>query len=201
LAVAGWANTAVVCDVTALRGGPPPAAARLTAGELEELWVDLTGTDGVRAYRAIDRLAASPAESVPFLKRRFQRPPEVDERRLARLIADLDADEFAVREKATRELGGLGPRAEAALRQALEGKPSPEARARAERLLEKLKSGKLPPSPELVGLRVLEALEHSDSPLARQALTEMAADHPESRLAQEAKAALQRLGRRGAGGP
>jgi WD40 repeat protein len=201
LAIAGSANTALVCDVLMLLGGALPSAAKLSAAELEDLWADLTGTDGARAYRAIDRLAASPSEGVPFLKRRFRRPPEVDERRLARLIADLDADEFVVREKATRELEGIGPRAEAALRRALEGQPSPESRTRAERLLDKLKSGKLPPSPELVGLRVLEALEHSDSPLARQALTEMAADNPESRLAQEAKAALERLARRGAGGP
>jgi WD40 repeat protein len=201
LVVAGGDNTAPVYDVAAVARGPAPAAAKLTAGELEDLWIDLTGTDGPRAYRAIDRLAASPSESVPFLKGRFKRPAEVDERRLARLVADLDADDFAVREKATRELEGLGAQAEAALRQALEGKPSPEVRTRAERLLAKLKSGKLPPSPELVGLRVLEALEHSYSPLARQALTELAADKPESRLAQEAKAALQRLARRGATTP
>jgi WD40 repeat protein len=201
LGVAGQANTALIYDVATLAGGPAPAAAKLSASELEDLWVDLTGTDGVRAYRAIDRLAASPSESVPFLKGRFKQPPEVGERRLARLVADLDADDFAVREKATRELEGIGPRAEVALRQALEGQPSQEARTRAERLLAKLKSGKLPPSPELVGLRVLEALEHSDSPLARQALTEMAADKPESRLSQEAKAALQRLARRGAAAP
>jgi WD40 repeat protein len=201
LVVAGWANTALVCDVPTLLGGPLPAAAKLSASELEDLWVDLTGTDGGRAYRAIDRLAASPSESVPFMKGRLKRPPEVGERQLARLVADLDADDFAVREKATRELEGIGPRAEAALRQALEGQPSQEVRTRAERLLAKLKSGKSPPSPELVGLRVLEVLEHSNSPLARQALTEMAADRPESRLSQEAKAALQRLARRGVSSP
>jgi hypothetical protein len=59
----------------------------------------------------------------------------------------------------------------------------------------------LPPSPELVGLRVLEALEHSNSPLARQALTEVAADKPESGLSREAKAALQRLARHRAAVP
>lgn len=196
LAVGGRENTALVCDVAALRGGPLPGVARLPARELDDLWTDLTGPDGPRAYRAIGRLAASPAESVPFLKRRFQRLPVVDERGLARLIADLDADEFTVREQATRALEGLGSRAEPALRQALEDRPSAEVRSRVERLLEKLKSGKAPPSPELIGLRMLEALEHSDSPVARQALTEVAADAPESRLAQEAKAALARLARR-----
>jgi WD40 repeat protein len=201
LAVAGRANTALVCDVAALLRGPLPGGAKLSADELEGLWLDLAGADGPRAYRAIDRLAASPSDSVPFLRDRLKSPPTVDERRLARLIADLDADDFTVRDQATRALEGLGARAEAALRQALEGRPSPEGRARMERLLGKLNSGKVPPSAELIGLRVLEAMEHSDSALARPALTEVAADHRESRLAQEAKAALERLARRGAARP
>jgi hypothetical protein len=205
LAVANWTNTALLFDVAALRTRPLPGGAKLSAGELEDLWVDLTGTDGPRAYQAIERLAASPSESVPFLRGRLHSPPAVDERRLeqrmARLVADLDAGDFAVREKATLELEGLGPRAEGAVRQALQGRPSPEVRVRAERILWYMKVGDLPPTAELVGLRVLEALEHSDSPLARQALTELAADRPESRLAQEAQAALQRLARRGAAAP
>jgi WD40 repeat protein len=196
LAAAGEANTALICDVATFVKEPRPAAARLTTGELENLWADLTGTDGARAYQAIDRLAASPSESVPFLKRRLKLPPAVDDQRLARLIADLDADEFARREKATRELETIGPRAEAALRRALEGQPSPEVRTRAGRLVEKLNSEGLPPSPELVGLRVLESLEHAGSPLARQALTEVAAGDPDSGLARGAKAALGRLARR-----
>jgi hypothetical protein len=196
LALGGRANTALVCDVAALRGGPPPAVARPSAAELNDLWTDLIGTDGTRAYRAIQRLAACSDESVAFLKGRFKRLPGVDEQGLARLIADLDADEFAVRDRATRALEGLGSRAEPALRQALEGRPSAEVRTRVGRLLERLKSGKVPPSPELIGLRVLEALEHSGSPSARQGLTEMTADEPGSRLAQEAKAALARLARR-----
>jgi WD40 repeat protein len=197
LAVTGSATDALVYDTGALLGHPLPGGAKLSGEELEVLWADLTGADGARAYLAIERLAASPSESVPFLKRRYKHPPAVDERRLARLIADLDDDHFAVRDRATRELEAFGARAEPALQQALANQPSPEVRFQAERLLERLKSGKAAPSAELVCLRVLEALEHSASPSARQALTELAADEPASRLAQEAKAALERLARRG----
>jgi WD40 repeat protein len=121
LAVAEAGNTALVCDVAGLLREPLPAPAKLSAADLEALWDELSGTDGAQAYRAIQRLAAAP-EGAPFLKRRRLRPPEPDERRLARLVADLDADEFAGREGASRELAGLGLKAEATLRRALGGR-------------------------------------------------------------------------------
>lgn len=57
-----------------------------------------------------------------------------DSEKFHQWIADLDNDQFAVREKATRELEKLGETAQPALRKALEGHPKPEARKRLERL-------------------------------------------------------------------
>ena len=50
-------------------------------------------------------------------------------------IADLGRDDFKVRERAAKELAKLGPTAAALYREALKGKPTPEARDRLEKLL------------------------------------------------------------------
>src|SRR6185312_8983711 len=69
---------------------------------LEALWIDLTSQDAARAWRAVWTLSAAPAQSVPLLRDRLKPAPVP--KQLARLIADLDADEFKVREKAYQEL-------------------------------------------------------------------------------------------------
>ncbi len=58
--------------------------------------------------------------------------------RIARLIAELDHDDFAVREQASAALRQIGPPAEAALRKALAESPSAEVRRRARALLRDL---------------------------------------------------------------
>src|SRR5438034_2118916 len=78
----------------------------------------------------------------------------------SRLIADLDSSRFVVRERAARELEGLGSAAEPALRKALAGKPSLEACNRIEKLLDQEPHQRSSPTPDrLRQLRVLEALE------------------------------------------
>src|SRR5271163_1185048 len=56
---------------------------------------------------------------------------------IAQLIAGLDNDDFAVREKATKELERQGREVEDNLRKALEDQPPAELRKRAEELLKK----------------------------------------------------------------
>jgi WD40 repeat protein len=194
LAVAGSPNVALVCDVPALLKGGPAAPLKVSADDRERLWADLTGPEGDRAYRAVQRLAASGPEGVAFLKDRLKAPAETDARRVARLLKDLDDDEFDKREKATEELKALGRRAEAALREALKNNPSAEARPRIERLLAGLKPDEnTAPSPELVGLRVVEALELNGGPEARAVLERLAKGRPGEPLAAEARASLARL--------
>lgn len=72
-----------------------------------------------------------------------------DSEKITRWIADLDNNQFAVREKATRELEKLGESAQPALRKALEDHPKSEARKRLERLTE---SGRPDPYPMGVGV-------------------------------------------------
>src|SRR5262249_36448478 len=150
--------TALVCDVRALFKEKPAGLLKLSADERERLWGELSGPDGGRAFRAISRLAASGPEGVAFLETRLKAPPKVGPQHLARLMKALDDESFEAREKASDELERLGVLAEAAVRDALKAGPSAEARVRLERLLERLKPA---PSPELVALRAVEALERN----------------------------------------
>jgi hypothetical protein len=119
----------------------------------------------------------------------------VDGQRIDRLLRDLDSDTFAVREGAFRELEGLGAWAAPRLREALQGKPSPEFRRRAAELIrrheEREERG---PDPGLLrDLRAVEVLEGVGTAEAREVLQVLARGAPESRLTQEARASLQRL--------
>jgi len=159
--------------------------------ELEALWNDLADDDGGKAYRAIGTLRAASRRTVPFLKTHLRPTPAVDAKCLARLIADLDDERFAIREKASTELAKYGDRAEPALRKMLEGKPSLEVRRRIEAMLEQLKR---PLSAEqLREVRAVEALEQIGTLPAQEALRALADGVPGARLTRESKAALDRL--------
>jgi WD40 repeat protein len=189
LALSGISNTALVCDVAALLKGKPAAPKPLTADERLTLLGELENSDGARAYRAIGRLAEAGPDIVPALQKWLKGPHGFDEKRVARLIADLDSDEFASRDRATRELRAMGVRAEAALRRALKETSSAEVRKRLEEVLDILNRK------AEIASRILEALERNGTADARQALKEIAAGDPGSPLAQEAKASLERLER------
>jgi hypothetical protein len=111
-----------------------------------------------------------------------------------RLIADLNHQQFARREAATQKLARLGRLVEPDLRQALAGKPEPEARRRIERLLAQREAGPVGGADEgLRLLRAVEVLEHIASPEARALLTMLARQAPAAEVAQDARAALERL--------
>jgi HEAT repeat protein len=115
---------------------------------------------------------------------------------VAKLIADLDSDDFDVREKATKELGRLGDQVARACRKALADRPSPEMRRRLQELLEKQDSEVHQPSAERVRLsRALEALELVGTDDARAQLAALAKGVPGAWLTEEAKAGRERLDR------
>jgi WD40 repeat protein len=209
LALAGGDGTAKVFEAPAGHKGPaghpaagvtgPPDGGRLPArdlapGEVEALWRDLAGADAPRAYRALWGLAAAPKQVVPFLSGRVRPVPPRSRLRIAPLLADLDSDAFAVREKAMQELEGLGDLAEPALRRALAAGPSPEVAKRVHQLLERTDLARSPG--RLRVLRALEVLEHIGTAEAAEVLRELAGGAPEARLTQEAQGALGRLARR-----
>jgi WD40 repeat protein len=91
---------------------------------------------GEEEAQAAKHLAAQPA-AVPFLREMLQRAAD-RERPYLQLIADLDHEEFEVRERATDKLEAAGAAAEFALLLALEGHAPPEAQRRIKLLIDKL---------------------------------------------------------------
>src|SRR5262249_27256676 len=118
-----------------------PSAEALSETELVRLWGCLSDRASV-ARPAICRLAASPCPSVPFLSKRLKPADSLSERQPRRLLADLDCNRFAVRQRATAELGRLGGFARSALCEVLKENPSLEVRRRVESLLERIDKAK-----------------------------------------------------------
>jgi RNA polymerase sigma factor (sigma-70 family) len=189
LASGSWDRTAMTWDVLGQR------AANRLPGKLEDaklnaLWDDLAGADAREAYRALQMLLGNGGQAVSYFQAHLQPAAAVDTKRIAQLIADLDSEQFEVREQATKALRAFGDVAEPALRKAAAGQPSPEVRRRVETLLKQLDSSQ---SPSLLrSVRAVEVLEHIATPEARQLLGKLAGGAPEARLTREAKAALER---------
>jgi hypothetical protein len=199
LASSGDDNGVVVWDTSGLRAEMVRDKPRLEASELQDLWTGLTDADAERAYRAVSILALYPSQAAPFLKEQLKPIPAAETERMAGLIKRLDHDEFEQREIASAELATLGRRALPMLRLALEKKPSAEARRRLDELVEKLRTEHgLPPSEETIRLRVIEALEGGGTAESGQLLEVLARGRADATASREAKAALERLRRRGA---
>src|SRR5262249_37895142 len=126
-----------------------------------------------------------------FLRKKIRPAETVTRIRLDRLIADLDSDEFQVRESATAELEKVGNQAAQAMRQTIEAKPNLEVQRRLQRVLDALKKG--PTGEELRHLRAVHALELAGTAEARKVLRAWAGGTDDARLTQAAKAAVKRL--------
>jgi WD40 repeat protein len=185
-------TTALVWDLAGFNQ-EQPVVGELDEARTEALWHDLVSADARKAYDAIRALNATPRQAVPLLRQRVQpvHPPDV--RKLARLIADLDSNEFAVRDQASTELEKLGDLAETALQKALDAEPTLEMQRQIERLLERLVSTQELPADLLRALRVLEVLEQINTPEARRAVEGIAGGAAGTLLTRKAREALHRM--------
>ncbi|HEY7423541.1 MAG TPA: sigma-70 family RNA polymerase sigma factor [Gemmataceae bacterium] len=191
LVSAGDDTTVLFWDVADVTHRKRPRVHPLTAREWEAFWADLIQPDAAKAYAAMVRMTAAGPATATALKERLHPAHPVEAEELARLLKDLESDQFAVREKAGRELEKLADAAQPALRQTL-ARPgvSLDLRRRLEAILASIAeiSGE-----RLRTLRAIEVLERLDTPEARQALKTLAAGAPGARLTEAAKAALERL--------
>jgi WD40 repeat protein len=189
----GWDMTALVWDMDAARA-PAAREEKRTAKELGALWERLAG-DADEADEAMRELAASPEKATELLGRSLKPVGKAQQELIARLVRDLDSDSFAERERASAALEELGEDAAEALWKALDGKPSPEVRRRAEALLERLRDKARSPE-RLRELRAVQVLEWIGSPEARRALETLADGASNVELTRAAKAALACLKKR-----
>ncbi len=187
-------STALIWDVADLVNGPLPAVAKPTEADLQRWLADLSDADPGKAYKAVWRFVAADKQALPFLAASMQPVKPVDPATVARLIADLDSDQFPVREKASRELRKLGELVEDALRQTRKGNISAEQKRRIDQLLAEL-GGPGPGAEQLRAIRAVAVLEQIGNAEARKILAALAAGAAGARQTEEAQAALARLKR------
>jgi len=165
--------------------------ADLTPADAEALWTDLVDGNSRRSHRAFSQLAAGGKGAIQVLQTHLRPVPRPDPQLLTDLLADLDKDRFAVRNKASETLATM-KNAQHALRVALSGNPMLEKRRRLELILQKL--DEIPEDPELPQqILVIHVLEQMGTPEARQFLQAVADGAPGAALTQEAHDALQRM--------
>jgi WD40 repeat protein len=192
LASGGTDTTILIWDVS---GATPakPRTEKLDRAELAQCWDSLARIDAGRAYLAMAELARHPDQTEELLKERLV-SPRVKPEQLARLIGNLDSDDFETRENASKELADLGRLAEGALRKALAGNLSVEARQRIRALLAPLEGKAEDPDQRLL-LRVIEVLERLGTPESRRLLDTLRKEATDPGVAREARASAARLDR------
>lgn len=169
-------------------------------GEPGRLWQDLGEPDVRRACAALGQLAQGPAAPVVALLREQLRPVSAqDMEHLRGLLRELDSDDFKKRAHAVRRLEAVKSEIQPLLRRALANATTLEARRRLEQLAS---PHAVPPvGEELRALRGIEVLERLATPEAQQLLEALAGGAAEARRTRAAKAAIERLRQRRAGGP
>jgi hypothetical protein len=154
---------------------------------------DLAG-QAPQADRALWTLALAPKQSLPFLKEHLRPVVPAPADRAGKLIADLGSDKFAIRENASQALESLGAAAEGQLRKSLENNLTLEVRQRIQQIVDKRDRDIVRETVRY--LLAIEALEQIGTPEALETLEAFAKGTPSPRLAEGARAAIQRLSKR-----
>ena len=178
-------------------GRTKPATA-LTDKERDKLWTDLISHDRIKAAAALRALLATAPDQVGFIGERL-RDTTVSpglSARIQKLLADLDADEFDVRDGATDELVKIGGPAIDAVRALTTSAPSDEVSYRARVILRKLNAHTTPVSEAGRMARVVRVLERAGTADARVLVSKLAEGEFGFAAAPEAKAAATRMAKK-----
>jgi RNA polymerase sigma factor (sigma-70 family) len=165
------------------------------AAGLDRAWTALTENHAEAAFLALRSLAEAPQRAIPLLRSKVPPVLAPEEAQLKAMLAALDSNDFAEREKATADLAKLGALVEPALREARRTTTSAEVRQRLDDILDRLATADLT-SEDLVGARAVEIAEWAGTPDAVKLLETWATGAATARLTLEARAALTRLGKR-----
>jgi hypothetical protein len=172
-----------------------PASVELKKEQLQTVWTDLSDKDAVKGVQACAVLYGA-KNGLSFLKDNLTtdkiklRHP--NDKTIARLIADLDADDFDTRETAESTLSRMGPTAAVTLERALKASKSVEQTMRLGRLVEVVKN----PPTLAQARRALEVLVALRTPEARELLEKLAKGDEAEWLTRAAREALERASRK-----
>ncbi len=165
-------------------------------GGFDEAFQLLGSAEPVIAQRGMEYLYRRPAEVAKQCGDRITIPASTPAAKITKLVADLDDEDFPVRQAAVKELEAIGGEAAAQLRSVAEKSSNAEARKLATGLLVRIET--IPPNAEeLRALRAVEVLEHIATADARTVLTKWAGGPAGTKLTAEAAAAVARLKAKG----
>jgi RNA polymerase sigma factor (sigma-70 family) len=179
-------------DTTVLAWDVRPPRVALSV-PLESAWNDLAAKEAGNSFRSAGRFLAAPADTVKMFAAKTQPVAALDPKRMQRLLADLDSEEFAVREAATKALDGLDQQARPYLEATLKSAISIEFRTRVQRILQRQQEAALTPE-ELRQTRAVMVLELIGDGAAKSLLQRWAGGPAGALLTGEASQALKRLG-------
>ena len=171
------------------------ASTALDAEQLADLWGRLGEQDASRADAAAGKLIAGGETAVAFVAGRLARAAP-EGRRIARLIAALDADAYKTRQAASAALRRVGLPAVAALRAARKVSGSLEAKMRIGALLDALERGQVDHPEARRYYRAASVLTASGSIAALRATKALLAVAPTHAVRDRALAVLCRKGLR-----
>ena len=136
LATAGMDNTVLLWDPFVPGDKEAPLAqGPLDAKKLDQLWSDLDDKSE-RGYWALCSLVAARESALAYVRGHLLAEPTKDRKRIKQLIADLDSDEFSVREASHKELEKIIFSIQEEVLLALKANPSAEVQSHLEALSE-----------------------------------------------------------------
>jgi hypothetical protein len=155
----------------------------------DRIWNDLANEKSpAAAFGAVRELCASPKEAIELLKEKLK-PETIDQKAIDKLIKELSAARFPVRETASAELVKLGESILPLLRKTLESATEAESRQRLTAIIAQLEE--LSPK-KLQTQRAMDALEHLGTPEAKEHLETLSQGSTLALRTVQAKEALAR---------
>lgn len=176
-------------DATGLADAPPRV---WTAAELEEKWEEVSSQDAAAAYRGFWTLVHAKA-TPEFLADKLKAMQEkTGAASVKKWLAELDDDDFAIREKANEKLANALDTAAELLEEELARTKSVEVKFRIKNLLAK----RVAVGPGAAGMgqsdRAIRILEFSRTAAAKEVLAKLASGDESDRIVKAAKEALKR---------
>jgi hypothetical protein len=170
------------------------------AERLDACWKQLAAEPAV-AFEAANAMMSEPDAAVALLKTRLRPKQDPVQERIAKLIADLNDDDFTKRKEATEALMKIGAPAVPALQRAVRQPASLEVKRRGETILAAIKETPQPLPVLLEGdvlrnVRAMQVLERIGTGEARKILDELAAGPITEAETAEARACVARLEQR-----